>query len=118
MALKVLNNENLIVRTDKRNTRNLISARQNRLSSTAASHEASRPHHGYHLVDPSPWPALTRLCLLWLTTSMVLVFHQYTGAPTVAAFAFLCLTYTASVWWRDVSREGVLGFHTGKVKAG
>ena len=18
---------------------------------------ASRPHHGYHLVDPSPWPA-------------------------------------------------------------
>lgn len=29
----------------------------------------NRPHHGYHLVDPSPWPALTRLCVLWLTVS-------------------------------------------------
>ncbi len=55
---------------------------------------------------------------MWLTTSMVLVFHQYAGAPTVAIFALLCLSYTASLWWRDVSREGVLGFHTGKVKAG
>ena len=47
MALKVLNNE--MVRTDKKNM-------LPRSYSSAASH-ASRPHHGYHLVDPSPWPA-------------------------------------------------------------
>jgi cytochrome c oxidase subunit III len=49
---------------------------------------------------------------------MVMVFHQYAGAPTVALIAFSSLTYTASLWWRDVNREGVHGFHTGKVKAG
>lgn len=106
MALKVYNNEKFMVRADKK------------FSSAAASHGASRPHHGYHLVDLSPWPALTRLCLLWLTSSMVLVFHQYAGAPTIATIAFSSLVYVASLWWRDVNREGVLGFHTGKVKAG
>lgn len=78
----------------------------------------SRPHHGYHLVDPSPWPALTRLCLLWLTVSLVMFFHQYSGAATVQTGALQALTYTRSVWWRDVNREGILGFHTRKVKNG
>jgi hypothetical protein len=28
-----------------------------------SSASGARPHHGYHLVDPSPWPAMTRFCL-------------------------------------------------------
>jgi heme/copper-type cytochrome/quinol oxidase subunit 3 len=32
--------------------------------------------------------------------------------------AVSALTYTASVWWRDVNREGTFGFHTSKVKNG
>ena len=78
----------------------------------------SRPHHGYHLVDPSPWPAQTRLCIMWMLVSLVLVFHQYAGAATLAAIAFQAVTYSAFLWWRDVNREGVEGFHTSKVKNG
>lgn len=79
---------------------------------------ASRPHHGYHLVDPSPWPALTRFCLLFLTTSLVLCFHQYSGGASLFTLAILALTIVSSLWWRDVVREGIGGFHTTKVKNG
>jgi hypothetical protein len=93
--------------------------RGNLHSKSMSTHaKAERPHHGYHLVDPSPWPALTRLCMLWLTVSLVLFFHQFSGAATVVTAALLSLTYTASLWWRDVNREGKLGFHTAKVQNG
>lgn len=76
------------------------------------------PHHGYHQVDPSPWPAQTALCIQWLTVSAVMFFHQYSGAGTILSFALICLAYTASLWWRDVTREGVLNYHTSKVRNG
>lgn len=76
------------------------------------------PHHGFHLVDPSPWPAQTAQCIQWLTVSAVMFFHGYAGAGTIQTMALSCLTYTASVWWRDVSREGTLDCHTAKVKNG
>lgn len=97
---------------------NLASQKLNRSYAARASGTPMRPHHGYHLVDPSPWPALTRFCLLWLTTSQVLFFHQYAGAATLLTGALCALVYCASIWWRDVNREGVLGFHTRKVKNG
>jgi heme/copper-type cytochrome/quinol oxidase subunit 3 len=49
---------------------------------------------------------------------LVLVFHQYAGAASFAFVAFLAVVYTAGLWWRDVNREGVLGYHTAKVKNG
>lgn len=76
------------------------------------------PHHGFHLVDASPWPALTAQCILFQTISAVMFFHGYAGAGTIQTQALTCLTYTASVWWRDVSREGSLGCHTAKVVNG
>lgn len=85
---------------------------------SSASRHGTRPHHGYHLVDPSPWPALTRFSIFWMLLSMVLFFHQYAGAGTLVISAFCAVAYTATVWWRDVHREGVLGFHTAKVKNG
>nr|ALF99705.1 cytochrome oxidase subunit 3 [Sphaeropleales sp. YC001] len=82
-----------------------------------AQHHAV-PTHGYHLVDFSPWPILTRFRLLWLLSRGVLVFHQYRGAPTVALLGFCFLLFTATSWWRDITREGVSGYHTSLVKAG
>lgn len=79
---------------------------------------ANAPHHGFHQVDPSPWPAQTRLCILFQTISAVMFFHGYAGAGTIQTQALSCLTYTASVWWRDVSREGTLDCHTAKVVNG
>nr|YP_009449864.1 cytochrome c oxidase subunit III [Pectinodesmus pectinatus]ANG44801.1 cytochrome c oxidase subunit III [Pectinodesmus pectinatus] len=55
---------------------------------------------------------------MWMMVSLVLYFHQYAGAGTLALIAVCSVAYTASVWWRDVHREGVLGFHTRKVKSG
>lgn len=77
-----------------------------------------RPHHGYHQVDPSPWPALTALCIQFLTVSAVTFFHGYAGAGTIVRIALTLQTYSTSMWWRDVTREGVLNYHTAKVKRG
>lgn len=48
----------------------------------------------------------------------MLFFHQYSGRGTILTAALICLTYTASLWWRDVTREGVLNYHTAKVSRG
>lgn len=79
---------------------------------------SSVQHHPFHLVDPSPWPFLTSLSALWLTTGAVLYFHQYTMGGTVLLGAVICLVYTVSLWWRDVMRESRLDCHTAKVKRG
>lgn len=55
---------------------------------------------------------------MWTLISLVLFFHQYSGAATLVLSAFFSLVYTATLWWRDVHREGVLGYHTRKVKNG
>jgi cytochrome c oxidase subunit 3 len=78
----------------------------------------SVPHHPYHLVDPSPWPLMTSFSMLCLALGLALYFHKYAAGGTVLVVALMCLTYAASVWWRDVIRESVLGCHTSKVKEG
>ena len=35
--------------------------------------------HPYHLVDPSPWPALGALAALCLTAGLVLFMHELAG---------------------------------------
>ena len=76
------------------------------------------PHHPYHLVDPSPWPVMTSFSMLTLALGLVLYFHKYAAGGTLLCVALATLTYTATLWWRDVMREGVLGCHTSKVKEG
>lgn len=76
------------------------------------------PHHPYHLVDPSPWPLMTSFSMLCLAMGLVLYFHKYAAGGTVLCVALVTLTYAASLWWRDVIRESILGCHTSKVKEG
>lgn len=87
-----------------------------RMMTSAVHHDV--PHHPYHLVDPSPWPMLTRLCALWLAVGLVLSFHKYAAASTVYTFAMICLVYSVCLWWRDVMRESRQACHTSKVKQG
>lgn len=94
----------------------LVSKKIENFSSSADS--SGVRHHPYHLVDPSPWPLLTSLCVLMLTIAAVLYFHQYEAAGSVLIFATLSLVYTVSLWWRDVMRESRLDCHTAKVKRG
>lgn len=103
----------------KQNTRMTSKIKTQINFATAASvSSAAVRHHPYHLVDPSPWPLLTSLSVLWLAIGLVLYFHQYRSAAIVLLGALICLIYTVSLWWRDVMRESLLNCHTDKVKRG
>ena len=62
--------------------------------------------HPFHLVSPSPWPILTCVSLLTLTTSGVLTMHGFVNAEYWLACALLCLLSSMALWFRDVIAEG------------
>ncbi len=87
---------------------------------------AEAQKHEYHLVDPSPWPALGALAAFLLTFGLVLYMHPdmvggiggMFGAATFFPGIILMLV-TMFVWWRDVVREAVQeGHHTPVVQLG
>ena len=67
-------------------------------------------HHDYHLVEPSPWPALGAVSAFLLTLGGILYMHDY-GAWTLIAGAF-GVGLTMIFWWRDVISEAQQGDHT------
>ena len=82
--------------------------------------------HDYHLVDPSPWPALGALAGFLLTFGLVLYMHpgmlggvgDALGIWTISPGIILMLI-TMFVWWRDVVKEAVVeGHHTPVVQLG
>ena len=97
------------------------------MSATAENHGHKHP---YHLVDPSPWPALGALSAFLLTFGLVLYMHpDMFGAEVektlkpLGVFAFLpgavLVLVTMWVWWRDVIREATFeGYHTPVVQLG
>ena len=72
----------------------------------------AEPQHDYHLVDPSPWPALGSLSMFILAVGAIawmrdwsFGFLMYVGLAMVA--------YTMFVWWKDVTKEATHdGHHT------
>jgi len=83
--------------------------------SNADSYQA----HPYHLVSPSPWPIITSIGLLTLTTSGVLSMHNFYNGYLIFFNALLVVVYSMSLWFRDVISEGTyLGNHTLAVQKG
>lgn len=80
--------------------------------------------HGFHLVDPSPWPILTAFSALIMIFGFVLYMHsstksQYAFGSFVATFGLILIVLMISCWWRDVIREGTIeGQHTAIVQKG
>jgi cytochrome c oxidase subunit 3 len=71
----------------------------------------AKPHHDYHLVNPSPWPAVGALSAFIMAVGAVLWFHQI--APVwIMLIGFVGVLYTMYAWWADVIREGRQGDHT------
>ena len=76
--------------------------------------EAQTRHHDYHLVDPSPWPAVGA------TSAFIAAFggiswmhHMYAAAPLVFGLGVLGILYTMANWWTDVVGEAEFqGHHT------
>jgi len=75
--------------------------------------------HGFHLVDPSPWPLLGAFGALMATFGGVLAMHGYAGGKALCFLGFFTIIYTMYVWWRDIVREGTYeGQHTKIVQKG
>lgn len=78
-----------------------------------------REKHGFHLVDPSPWPFVGAFGALMLTFGGVLAMHGYSGGSFLCFLGFLTILYVMFVWWRDIVREGTYeGQHTKSVQKG
>lgn len=75
--------------------------------------------HPFHLVSPSPWPILTCLSLLTMTTSGVWTMHSFVYADKILYIGLITLILSMSFWFRDVISEGTyIGNHTYAVQEG
>ena len=71
-------------------------------------------HHDYHLVDPSPWPAVGAVSAFVMALGGILWMHHSTSAaPIIFGVGVVGVLYTFTGWWRDVIREAEFdGYHT------
>src|SRR3984957_12547580 len=76
--------------------------------------DAHVKHHDYHLVDPSPWPALGPISPFIMAVGAICWMHAlFAGAGYILILGIVGVLYTMFVWWRDVVREADKGgYHT------
>ncbi|HEY1224378.1 MAG TPA: cytochrome c oxidase subunit 3 [Brevundimonas sp.] len=82
----------------------------------------AKPHHDYHLVDPSPWPLLSSIAVTVMMVGAVMWMKGLFGQPEGTSWLFLTgLTTTVAsmgLWWADVVKESRKGDHTPVVSIG
>ncbi len=66
--------------------------------------------HGFHLVDPSPWPIIGSVATFVLALGAIIWMHG--SRPWVMLLGALGVLYVMFMWWRDVIKEGERGDHT------
>src|ERR1700721_4854176 len=72
--------------------------------------DAHVKHHDYHLVDPSPWPALGSISAFIMAVGAICWMHAlFAGAGYILILGIVGVLYTMFVWWRDVVREADKG---------
>jgi cytochrome c oxidase subunit 3 len=77
-------------------------------------------HHDYHLVNPSPWPAVGATASFVTAVGLIIWMRSMGGGegllglkgPYVFAAGVIGLLFTMWAWWRDVIREAHGGDHT------
>ncbi|CAM9971444.1 unnamed protein product [Phaeothamnion confervicola] len=85
----------------------------------------AKPNHDYHLVDPSPWPALASLGaflmaiggIAWMRSmgtggGLALPLVGTIKGPALFWVGMAWVSGVAFLWWRDVIREAHKGDHT------
>jgi cytochrome c oxidase subunit 3 len=72
--------------------------------------DAHAKNHDYHLVNPSPWPAVGGAAAFILAIGAVNWMHGGTWA--IMALGFALVLYVMFMWWRDVIAEAHGGDHT------
>jgi len=79
----------------------------------------SNQTHPYHLVNPSPWPALGATALFMGTMGGAMFMHQKPGGGYLLIAGFALVLYTMFVWWRDCVHEARIDHaHTPAVTRG
>lgn len=97
-----------------------VEAAQGHVAEHSAAHDHAHDEvkHEFHLVDPSPWPAMGSIAALALTGGAVMWMHGHSVGPYVTVIGFLGVLTTMFVWWRDVLRESFEGHHSSIVNRG
>jgi cytochrome c oxidase subunit III len=74
----------------------------------------AKPRHDYHLVDPSPWPAVGSISVFVMAVGLIAWMHNmFPAASLVFGAGAIGVLYTMFAWWRDVVKEAEHGgFHT------
>ncbi len=79
--------------------------------------DSHAPGHDYHLVDPSPWPAIGALSVFVLAGGLIWFMHE--GPPWILIIGILGVLYTMFGWWQEVIKEATFeGHHTPIVQLG
>ncbi len=85
--------------------------------------DAHAKNHDYHIIDPSPWPALGGLsalvlCIGGIGWMQALKGNEFSllGIPLASPWLFFIgvalVLYTMYAWWADTVREAQEGHHT------
>ena len=76
-------------------------------------------NHSYHLVAPSPWPAVGAAGGFVLVLGAAMYMHEYAYGGIAALVGFGLVLLTMFYWWRDIVREGEFqGHHSPIVQIG
>lgn len=75
---------------------------------------AQGKHHDYHLVDPSPWPAVGSVSAFIMAVGAITwMHHMVSAAPIIFGIGTVGVLYTMASWWGDVIKEAQYkGDHT------
>jgi cytochrome c oxidase subunit 3 len=75
-----------------------------------------KPHHDYHLVDPSPWPIVGSVSAFVMAVGAITwMHHMFPAAPFIFGAGVLGVLYMFIGWWRDVTREATVQGHHSRV---
>src|SRR5579884_3086097 len=73
----------------------------------------AKPHHDYHLVNPSPWPAVGATAAFVAAVGLVFWMHSIVSfAPAILGAGLIGVAFTMVGWWRDVIQEAEEGDHS------
>ena len=82
----------------------------------------AKPHHDYHLVDPSPWPLISSLASVVMFVGAVIWMKGLFGLEAGTKYVFFAglagVLYAMYGWWSDVIKESKKGDHTPVVSIG
>ena len=79
----------------------------------------AKPHHAYHLVNPSPWPLIGASFVFLTAVGLIMSMKGLAigglklGVPCFG-IGVLGLFYTLASWWTDVVHDSVIFVEVGK----